>query len=197
MKDMKETGQIIKSRRSELKLSQKQLADLVGVQPSTISRWETGSGYPDQCTISKVATELGITVNDLLGLEAEEEELFKKKRKYTFKDILYMIINYSVQAGLIVALVIYSYFQFSHFEYQAIYLYYTRVSKIIISTILGSIDLVFFFIKPAREQICRLFYRAKYKHRFPGGYDFEIRKSYYLFINVMLLLITLFVLFVM
>lgn len=197
MKDMKETGQIIKSRRSELKLSQKQLADLVGVQPSTISRWETGSGYPDQCTISKVATELGITVNDLLGLEAEEEELFKKKRKYTFKDIVFMISNYAVQVALIVVIILYSITQIGHFEHIAIYFYYTRVTKIIVSSLLVSIDITFFFIKPAREQICRLFYRAKYKHRFPGGYDFEIRKGYYLFINVILLLITLFVLFVM
>lgn len=197
MKDMKETGQIIKSRRSELKLSQKQLADLVGVQPSTISRWETGSGYPDQCTISKVATELGITVNDLLGLEAEEVELFKKKRKYTFKDVLYMIVNYGVQAALVIAILAYSFNQFPHFQHHTMYIYYTRVTKIVLIVILGSIDFTFFFIKPAREQICRLFYRAKYKHRFPGGYDFEIRKGYYLFINVILLLVTLFVLFVM
>lgn len=85
MNDMRITGQVIRKRRIELKLSQKQLADLVGVQPTTISRWETGSGYPDQGTISKVATELGITVNDLLGLEDEEENLNKKRKNILLK----------------------------------------------------------------------------------------------------------------
>lgn len=196
MNDMRITGQVIRKRRIELKLSQKQLADLVGVQPTTISRWETGSGYSDQGTISKVATELGITVNDLLGLEDEEENLNKKRKKYTFKDIFYMILNYGFQVSLIVLIVIIAINQLGNYDHFSVTLRYTKTFKIVVTSIILSIDVVFFFIKSAKEQIVRLFYRAKYKHKFPGGYDFEIQRGYYLFINVILLTITLVIVFV-
>lgn len=197
MKDTKLTGKVIKDRRSELKLSQKQLADLVGVQPTTISRWETGNGYPDSSTISKIATELGITVNELLGLEDDEENLIKKRRKYTIKDVLYMILNYGFQIVLIVSVILVTLMQVGNYEHYSIYVTYTKTFKIIITSIILSIDVTFFFIKPAKEQIVRLFYRAKYKHKFPGGYDFEIQRGYYLFVNGILLVITLFILFVL
>lgn len=197
MKDTKLTGKVIKDRRSELKLSQKQLADLVGVQPTTISRWETGNGYPDSSTISKIATELGITVNELLGLEDDEENLIKKRRKYTFKDVLYMILNYGFQAILIVLIALLAFNQYGNYERFAVILTYTKTFKIIITSVILSIDVTFFFIKPAKEQIVRLFYRAKYKHKFPGGYDFEIQRGYYLFINGILLVITFLILFVL
>ena len=196
MNDMRITGQVIRKRRIELKLSQKQLADLVGVQPTTISRWETGSGYPDQGTISKVATELGITVNDLLGLEDEEENLNKKRKKYTFKDIMFLILNYSLQIALIATVIYVSFAQRGNYERFTFYLTYSKTFKIVITSIILSIDVVFFFMKSVREHIIRLFYRAKYKHKFPGGYDFEIQRGYYLFINVILLAITLVIVFV-
>lgn len=196
MNDMRITGQVIRKRRIELKLSQKQLADLVGVQPTTISRWEMGSGYPDQGTISKVATELGITVNDLLGLEDEEENLNKKRKKYTFKDIVYMILNYGLKIVLVVSIVLVTLSQVGNYEHFSFYVSYTKTFKITITLIMLSIDIIFFFMKSVREHIIRLFYRAKYRHKFPGGYDFEIQRGYYLFINVILLAITLVIVFV-
>lgn len=42
MKEMKSYGEIIKNRRQELGISIRQLAGMMGVNPSTILRWESG-----------------------------------------------------------------------------------------------------------------------------------------------------------
>ena len=50
-----EFSKLIKERRTQLHLTQKELADLLHVSNKTISRWETGSGYPDIETIPHLA----------------------------------------------------------------------------------------------------------------------------------------------
>ena len=107
-----------------------------------------------------------------------------------------MILNYGFQVSLIVLIVIIAINQLGNYDHFSVTLRYTKTFKIVVTSIILSIDVVFFFIKSAKEQIVRLFYRAKYKHKFPGGYDFEIQRGYYLFINVILLTITLVIVFV-
>ncbi|MEE0885280.1 MAG: helix-turn-helix transcriptional regulator, partial [Treponema sp.] len=41
------TGSVIKRLREKLKLTQSQLADFLGVSDRTVSKWETGRGFPD------------------------------------------------------------------------------------------------------------------------------------------------------
>lgn len=195
MNDMQSTGNIIKERRMELKLSQRQLAELVGVQPSTISRWETGNGYPDQSIIGDLARELGLTVDELLGVD--EEQVAKPKRKKTFKEMLGLVMNTFLKIVFISSILLYTILQERHFEEHQIEIYYTPSVKWILCILMCAFDVIFLFIKPAREWITRFFYKAKYKHKFPAGYDFEVRNSYYIFMNCVLLLITGFVLFVM
>lgn len=43
--DLKKTGELIAESRKALGLTQKQLADLVGVTDKAISRWETGVSH--------------------------------------------------------------------------------------------------------------------------------------------------------
>ena len=42
------TGKLISSIRKDKGMTQKQLADNLGVSNATISKWETGKGYPDK-----------------------------------------------------------------------------------------------------------------------------------------------------
>ena len=47
-------------------LTQQELADLLGVSNKTVSRWESGGGYPDVPLLVSLARALGVEVDDLL-----------------------------------------------------------------------------------------------------------------------------------
>ena len=52
--------------RHKAKLTQKQLADELGVTKSAVSMWETGNGKPDIIKLKKLAHILGCTTDELL-----------------------------------------------------------------------------------------------------------------------------------
>lgn len=54
-------------KRKEKKLSQNELAELVGVSAKTISKWECGSSFPSRNVLDDLCNALGITVNELLN----------------------------------------------------------------------------------------------------------------------------------
>ena len=45
--DQKKIGKFISEKRKELKLTQAQLAEKLGVTDKTVSRWENGNYMPD------------------------------------------------------------------------------------------------------------------------------------------------------
>lgn len=52
-------------------LSQQELADLSGLQPTAISHYENGSRSPSLTNLSKLATALNVTADALIGREAQ------------------------------------------------------------------------------------------------------------------------------
>jgi len=62
-------GERLKKYRQEKRLTQQDLADLLGVSNKTVSRWESDGGYPDVSVLVPLARALGITVDDLLDGE--------------------------------------------------------------------------------------------------------------------------------
>ena len=60
-------------------LTQKQLADLVGVSDKTISKWETGRGIPDTAIMYNLCEVLGISINELLSGERLSKENYNGK----------------------------------------------------------------------------------------------------------------------
>ena len=56
----------LKGYRRDKNLTQQELADLLGVSNKTVSRWESGGGYPDVPLLVPLARALGVTVDDLL-----------------------------------------------------------------------------------------------------------------------------------
>ena len=50
----------------EKKRTSKGLADTLGVNPSTVSKWCTNSSQPDFSTLMKIAKLLEVDVNELL-----------------------------------------------------------------------------------------------------------------------------------
>ena len=63
---------IISQLRKEKKLTQKELADQLGVTDKAVSKWERGLSFPDISLLPKLANLLGVTVNDLVNNEKEQ-----------------------------------------------------------------------------------------------------------------------------
>ena len=63
------TGAVIKALREKGNLTQKELADRIGVSDKTVSKWETGKGLPDITLLEPLAGALGVSVTELLSGE--------------------------------------------------------------------------------------------------------------------------------
>lgn len=73
--DPQKTGQFICILRKQRGLTQRELAEAVGVTDKAVSRWERGRGLPDVSLLSPLAAALGTSVTELLAgepLTAEE-----------------------------------------------------------------------------------------------------------------------------
>ena len=58
---------VIKQLREERHLTQRQLAESLGVTDKAVSKWESGRGLPDITLIEPLARELGVSVAELLA----------------------------------------------------------------------------------------------------------------------------------
>lgn len=66
------TGAVIKRLREKKRLTQIQLADFLGVSDRTVSKWETGRGFPDMTFLEPLAKILKVSVAELFsGAEIE------------------------------------------------------------------------------------------------------------------------------
>lgn len=74
--DASKTGKLIAAKRKEKGITQKELAEKIGVTDKAVSKWETGRGMPDVSVLEKLAEELEITISEMLnGGEVERELL--------------------------------------------------------------------------------------------------------------------------
>ncbi len=64
--DIMKIGNFIKTQRTELNMTQKDLAEKIGCTDKAISRWETGKGLPDMSFIIPLSKELNVSINELL-----------------------------------------------------------------------------------------------------------------------------------
>lgn len=64
--DLGKNGKLLRKLRQERGMTQKALAEKIGVVPKTISKWETGRGFPDVSTLSILADLLGVSERSLL-----------------------------------------------------------------------------------------------------------------------------------
>ena len=61
------TGALIRRLREERGLTQLQLGEKVNVSDKTVSKWETGKGYPDISLIEALSSALGVSVIELFA----------------------------------------------------------------------------------------------------------------------------------
>ena len=62
-------AKVIRQARIDRNMTQMNLADAMGVSYQAVSNWERGNSMPDISKLEQLCSVLGITVNDLLGIE--------------------------------------------------------------------------------------------------------------------------------
>ena len=67
--NLKQTGELIAQLRTEMGLTQVQLAQRLDVTDKAVSKWERGKSLPDVALLSRVAAELRVSVVELLSGE--------------------------------------------------------------------------------------------------------------------------------
>ncbi len=88
MLDQKKTGMFISEMRKEKGLTQKQLADKIGVSDKAVSKWENGRGMPDTSLIPDLCRVLGINLNELLSGERLSEEAYNGKAEKNMTELI-------------------------------------------------------------------------------------------------------------
>ena len=68
------TGEGIRILRERNHCTQLQLADKIGVSDKTISKWETGRGYPDITLLEPLAQALHVSIMELISGNAITNE---------------------------------------------------------------------------------------------------------------------------
>ena len=86
--EQQKIGKFIHDLRKEKELTQKQLADLVGVSDKTISKWETGRGIPDTVIMGELCKVLGISINELLSGERLSNDNYNGKAEENMVNLL-------------------------------------------------------------------------------------------------------------
>ncbi len=75
-----EIGSRIRKYREQAGLSQKELAQRIGVSNSRVSNWEQGVNRPDADILAALCTALNVSPSLLLGVRLSAEELNEEER---------------------------------------------------------------------------------------------------------------------
>ena len=66
----KSMGEIISTLRKEKGMTQKDIADQLGITDKAVSKWERDIAFPDTAAIPKLAEILGVSVEELMQAKA-------------------------------------------------------------------------------------------------------------------------------
>ena len=71
--DQRKTGALISAARKEKSLTQKQLAEKLGITDKSISKWERGISFPDVSIVEELCQLLNLSVSELFAGRREDE----------------------------------------------------------------------------------------------------------------------------
>ena len=94
-------GEFLKLKRQEKNLTQKELAKILFVSESAVSKWEKDVAHPDITLLPKLSEILGVTEHELITASVdeklkEEKAQAKKWRAFSFSWSLFFYIAYGV-----------------------------------------------------------------------------------------------------
>lgn len=119
--DLIKIGKYIAEKRKGLGLTQRQLAEKIGMSDKSVSKWERGICLPDVSVYMELCDILGISINEFLaGEDISEENIIKKSEdnliqmtkdsKYKqrhLKRIILVLIILTIAAGVSLGAAIY------------------------------------------------------------------------------------------
>lgn len=76
-----EIGNRIRKYREKLGISQKELAERIGVSNGRVSNWEQGLNRPDADMLAELCRALEVSPSSLLGIKLSKDELSDTERK--------------------------------------------------------------------------------------------------------------------
>lgn len=82
-------GTFIADMRKGQGMSQKQLADAVGVTDKSVSKWECGKSLPEISKMEPLCEALHININELLSGERLSEAVYLKKAEENMLDLIH------------------------------------------------------------------------------------------------------------
>ena len=94
-------GEFLKQKRQEQNLTQQELANLLFVSNSAVSKWEKDVAHPDITLLPKLSTILGVSEHELITASIDkqsrqEKAQAKKWRIFSFSWSLFWYIAYAV-----------------------------------------------------------------------------------------------------
>ena len=70
--NLSKNGKLLCDLRKAKGMTQKEVADKLGIVPKTVSKWETGHGIPDVSPVSALADILGVSEKTILSGDLEQ-----------------------------------------------------------------------------------------------------------------------------
>lgn len=90
-------GQKLKKLRNDNNLTQEQLADLIYVTRTAISKWETGNGYPSIDSLKALSNLFGVSIDELISdADVENKKILDEKNARTMYFIAIAFLGLTV-----------------------------------------------------------------------------------------------------
>lgn len=109
----------IKKYRKEAGLSQEDLASKIYVSRTLITKYESGSAFPTQENLEKIAIALNVEVEDLLSNE-EKNEIVEKSFKTNLRFWMILSICFASISVILLLLSVIPFYQYSSYDYSVV-----------------------------------------------------------------------------
>lgn len=94
MFNQEKTGKYIAEKRKQMGMTQKQLAEQVGITDKAVSKWERGKSIPDSMVMEELSRTLQISMNEFFSGEDIQEEYYSDRAE---ENMRYLMEESSVQ----------------------------------------------------------------------------------------------------
>lgn len=136
-----ELNEKIRKYRKEAGLSQEDLAGKIYVSRTLITKYESGSAFPTQENLEKIAAALNVEVEDLLSNE-EKNEIVEKSFKTNERFWMILSICFALISVILLLLSVIPFYQYGSYDYSVVSypdnptpVYVTGYASIIASTL--------------------------------------------------------------
>ena len=109
----------IKKYRKEAGLSQEDLANKIYVSRTLITKYESGSAFPTQENLEKIALTLNVKVEDLLS-DKEKNEIVEKSFKTSQRFWMILSICFASISVILLLLSVIPFYQYSSYDYSTV-----------------------------------------------------------------------------